>query len=537
MTALTDFNDLHAAEGLDAVATQLQTAIDSLLAGQSSPAPLAVDEAVKQVCAFDLASLLAHFSLVYGKTDIWDGLNKQLMKRMAFQAAVGKELANQWMNHPERRTLAADALPRLKRGRPADGGDGGDRLGRLITQYTLLYGTVTVWDREARRVLNLESLRAAYSVDMVKRWQEHENRQMIDADKLVFDPTQQSSLQTHINMFDGLPLQPREGKYSAILDLLCELVSTERDSAAVLDWVLKWIAYPLQHPGAKMQTAILMFGEKQGTGKSLFWEGVVKAIYGEYGTTAGQHQLDSQFTEWRSRKIFVLFEEVLSRSDRYNHLGTIKHMITGRTQRINPKGLPEREEANHLNSVFLSNEPQPIPLELEDRRFLVVESRNVLSPDSQAAVKAELANGGIEAFYKFLLSYPLGDFDPHSKPLMTRSKEKIIGFGKASWEAFYHDWRDGFLVVPYCSCLTGDLYAMYRKWCDRCGEKAISQTKFSTLLSNRERKTRANVMIGASISVQRIFLIGDPLSYGEKGTSVSAQCDQFRVAAGIKDEF
>lgn len=533
---LTDFNDLHASEGLAAVSAQLQAGLDALLSGEISPVLLSVDEAVKQVCSFDLTTLLAHFSLVYGKTDVWDGLNRQLMKRAGFQAAVGKDLAVQWMNHPDRRTLAADALPRLRRGRPADGGEG-DRLGRLITQYTLLYGTVTVWDREARKVLNLESLRAAFSVDMVKRWQEHEKRQMIDADKLVFDPTQKSSPETHINMFDGLPTQPKEGKCEAILDLLAELVSTERDNANVLDWVLKWIAYPLQHPGAKMQTAILMFGEKQGTGKSLFWEGVVKAIYGEYGTTAGQHQLDSQFTEWRSRKIFVLFEEVLSRSDRYNHLGTIKHMITGRTQRINPKGLPEREEANHLNSVFLSNEPQPIPLELEDRRFLVVESRNVLGIDHQAAVKAELANGGIEAFYKFLLAYPLGDFDPHTKPLMTRSKEKIIGFGKASWEAFYHDWRDGFLSMPYCSCLTGDLYAVYRKWCDRAGEKAISQTKFSTLLSNRETKTRAKVMIGASISTQRVFLIGDPAEYGEKGTSVSAQCEQFRQASGIKEEF
>lgn len=534
-TDLTDFNDLHVAEGVSAVAAQITTAIESLLTSKPSPAPLYVDKAVKQVCAFNLESLLAHFAVVYGKTDVWDGLNRQLMKRGGFVAAVGKELANEWMNHPQRRTLAADSLPRLKRGRPADGGEG-DRLSLLITRFTLLYGTVTVWDREARKVLNLESLRAAYSVDAVKRWQEHAARQMIDAENLVFDPTQQSSPLTHINMFEGLPLKPHGGidKCAAILDLLAELCSAEKESAQAFEWIIKWIAYPLQHPGAKMQTAVLMFGEKQGTGKSLFWEGIVKAIYGEYGTTAGQHQLDSQFTEWRSRKLFVVFEEVLSRSERYNFIGTIKHMITGRTQRINPKGLPEREESNHLNSAFLSNEPQPIPLELEDRRFMVVEARNVTSLALQAAVKKEMAEGGIEAFYRYLLAYPLGDFDPHTKPLHTAARDKIIAFGMPGWEVFYRDWKEGLFSVPYCSCRTSDLYTVYKRWCDKAGEKAISQTKFSTLLSNRETKTKAVIMIGSDKSEQRIFKVDPREKSLTFGMSVSDQCEKFHQIADIK---
>ena len=530
----TDFNDLHIAEGLSVVAAQIATALDALLAAQHSPSPLGVDEAVKQVCAFNLESLLAHFALVYGKTDVWDGLNRQAMKWRGFQAAVGKELAGQWLDHPQRRTLSADALPRLKRGRPADGGEG-DRLSLLITRFTLLYGTVTVWDRDARKVLNLESLRAAFSVDMVKRWQEHASRQMIDADKLVFDPTQQASPLTHINMFDGLPIKAGSGvaKYAGILDLLAQLCDSEKESASALTWILKWLAYPLQHPGAKMQTAVLMFGEKQGTGKSLFWEGIVKAVYGEYGTTAGQHQLDSQFTEWRSRKLFVVFEEVLSRSERYNFIGTIKHMITGRTQRINPKGLPEREEANHLNAVFLSNEPQPIPLELEDRRFMVIEARNVTSPELQELVKREIANGGIEAFYRYLLDYPLGDFDPHTKPLHTEARAKIIAYGIPGWEVFYQEWKAEALAVPYCSCRTLDLFIVYRRWCDKVGEKALSHTKFSTLLANREHKTTERVMVGTSSIQQRIFEVNPIEKSLTYGLSVPAQCAKFNQAADI----
>lgn len=479
-----------------------------------------------------ISTLLAHFALIYGKTDVWDGLNRQLMKKAGFIAAFGRDLAKEWLEHPQRRTLDAAALPRLKRGRAVEGGAGGDRLSEMLPRFTLLYGTVTVWDNVINEVLSLESLRAAYSVDVVKRWQEHQARHIIDSKNLVFDPTQKVSPDTHINMFDGFPVHPQadEKLCQPIIDLLYELCSSEEDGAGAADWILKWLAYPLQHPGAKMQTAILMFGEKQGTGKSLFFEGIVRAIYGEYGTTAGQHQLDSQFTEWRSRKLFILFEEVLSRSDRYNHLGTIKHMITGRDMRINPKNLPERVESNHLNSVFLSNEPQPIPLELEDRRFMVVEARNFITEKFKDEIILAINSGGIAAFYHYLLNYDLGKFDPHTKPIATRAKSKIIDFGMPGWEVFYRDWKGERLYIPYCSCVTEDLYVVYRRWCDKAYEKPLTLTKFSSLLSNREPKFRTSVLRGSKQKQLTIFKIELP----DKTETVSDQCDRFRQAADIK---
>lgn len=498
-----------------------------------SPAPLPTSETPAPETP-NLTTLLAHYALIYGKTDIWDSLNRQLMKKAGFVALVGKDLAKTWLEHASRRTIDLDALPRLKRGKAVEGG-GGDRVAELLQRFTLLYGTVTVWDHELRKVMTLEALRAAYSGDLIKRWQEHPARLLVDAENLVFDPTQQVSPDTHVNMFEGLPVHPRadDALCAPILDLLYELCSAEENCTEVAHWILCWIAYQLQHPGAKMQTAILMFGEKQGTGKSLFWEGIVRPIFGEYGTTAGQHQLDSQFTEWRSRKLFVLFEEVLSRSDRYNHLGTIKHMITGRDMRINPKGLPERVEANHLNCCFLSNEPQPIPLELEDRRFMVVEAKNFIQDAFKNEVVNSLKNGGIAAFYHHLLHYPLGDFDPHSKPIQTVARKKIVAFGLPSWEVFWREWKSGGLSVPFCACLSTDLYWVYRRWCDKTYEKPLTLTKFSCLLSNRETKARYEIDFGMKSSTCTIFITQN---INKNEESLSKQCNRFRNAAGIKDE-
>ncbi|MEA3278873.1 MAG: hypothetical protein U9Q81_26985, partial [Pseudomonadota bacterium] len=71
---------------------------------------------------------------------------------------------------------------------------------------------------------------------------------------------------TTVNLFRGWPVVPREGRCERLLELLYYLCG---ESDNVFDWVLRWTAYPLQHPGAKMRTAILMHGP-EGTGKNTF---------------------------------------------------------------------------------------------------------------------------------------------------------------------------------------------------------------------------------------------------------------------------
>ena len=55
------------------------------------------------------------------------------------------------------------------------------------------------------------------------------------------------------------------------------MCAKESDPEALYQWVLRWLAYPIQHPGAKMQTTIVIHGP-QGTGKNMFFEAIVTAI-------------------------------------------------------------------------------------------------------------------------------------------------------------------------------------------------------------------------------------------------------------------
>lgn len=555
----TDFNDLHVEQSLDAVREQLTQAIEKGLSAaavspapfqedappagsvpdmppapdDASPAPLSVGGAQPDMGLVSIEWALEHCALIQGSTDVWDSLNKIRMKKAAFLLMVGKETVKQWESHAKRKAISPRNLPKLQRGVAIDEGGRGDGIVEMLDRYTLLYGTKTVWDAEKRMVLTYDAMSLARGSDLASRWIEHPLHREIDADKLVFDPTQRLPLETHVNMFQGFPLVPKQddAKCDLVLELLHNLCSSESDAEIVFDWVVRWLAYPLQHPGAKMQTSLLFFGEKQGTGKSLFFEGIMRPIYGIYGMTAGQHQLESQYTAWKSQKLYVVFEEILSRQDKYSHFGLIKHMITGRDHRLNEKHLPERTEANHLNAVMLSNEFQAVPIEPEDRRFLVVEARNVPRLDLLEKIKAGLDDGIVEAFYDFLLKYPLGEFNPHTKPVMTRSKQRVIRYGLPGWDAFYQSWAAGDIAdTPYCSCRTEDLYVIYKRWCESSGEKRLSLTKFSEFVSTRVDKSRQWLTLGAKPKKQyMVFVVTD-----ENGRSLSEQCEYFRKTADIQ---
>lgn len=552
---LTDFNDLHVAESLDRVRLHVLSRVEMLLgvaaenglASNASPAPSFVAEPISPApldgsAKADVVGLvqldwaLEHYALVQGSTDVWDSLNKLRMKRAAFIAMMGKDGAKAWEAHTERRSISPRNLPKLVRGVAVashQGGAGGDDIVMMLDRYTLLYPTKTVWDAEKKTIASYDAVALARGAELTARWLGHPMRLEKDLDKLVFDPTQRVDLNTHINMFEGFPLTPKkdEAKAELVLELLYILCSSEDNAKDVFEWVLRWLAYPLQHPGAKMQTALLFFGHKQGTGKSLFFEGIVKPIYGEHGATGGQHQLESTYTVWRSQKLYVLFEEILSRQDKYSHFGLVKHLITGRDTPISQKFKDDRTEANHLNCVMLSNEFQAVPLEPDDRRFLVVDVRRDLDPGLLAKIKAVLNDGLIEAFYAFLLSYPLGDFDPHTKPLMTDSKRRVIRFGLPAWESFYEAWSGGELDAPFCSCLSEDLYLVYDRWCNRYGERSMSMTKFGELMATRVDKSRQHVALGVGTKKLRtVFKV--PI---EEEESLSKQCQRFRDLADIKE--
>jgi putative DNA primase/helicase len=508
VTQLTDFNDLHVRDGLNAVATQLLDGLEraalenaeyvpgtNLHTDDDNQAPPNIDlppldEQDIPLAPFEdqvpltLETALQRFALAMPDGKVWDAHRQQLLKKAVARDYIGRKLFDEWSAHAERRTVDQYAVRRQAATAQTAGGGG---LSKALARYVYLYPSNDAWDGDKRQRVPLSSLKHAIA-DCFDQWIKSESRMEIDVERLVFDPTQRAGANC-INTFRGLPLKPRrdDAKCAAIVELIVHLCNGDE---AMVRWLLCWLAYPLQHVGAKMATGILMHSQTQGTGKSLLFEEVIKPLYGEYGSTLGQHQLESQYTDWRSQLLFGLFEEIFSRDQKYSHTGTLKHMITGKTQRIEKKFMSGWEESNYMNAVFLSNEMQPFPLEQTDRRLLVIWPRSTMRAGLEQEVVAQVRSGGIEAFYALLLAYPLDDFHPHTKPILNEEKERLIDFGRPAWEVFVSEWRDDAIDVPVMPCLSDQLFAVYRRWCERRREHVVSQTKFAGFLAVQDGISR-----------------------------------------------
>ncbi|AMK31923.1 DNA primase (bacterial type) [Pseudomonas putida] len=437
-----------------------------------------------------LKSAKRRFALIEGTTNVWDMDKGQSMKRSGFEALVGKPLAKQWMESTDKKLVSSEQVKELEQARKMSSKKGGALNLDPLDRYVYIDGTKEAWDREKKRRLPEGSVKMALG-DAYQLWLNSPSRRVVDVDHIVFDPTMTKDPAIYINTFEGLPLEPVRND-AACEDLRWLISFLCNHDAVALEWLVKWLAYPLQHMGAKMDTAVLFHSTMEGSGKSLLFADIMGELYGRYGATVGQTQLEGNFNAWQSGKLWAVFEEVVSRDQRYNQVGKIKHMITGKTVRMESKFINGWEEANHMNSVFLSNEIMPWPISESDRRMLVMWPLETLPPERQKAIARELANGGVAALYGWLLDVELGEFDQRTRPPETEARQRLVELSRTAWQTFFHLWRSGELGYGlWGCCLTSDVYAMFIEWCAHNKEHAMSQTKFSLMLSAKVEKTKA----------------------------------------------
>lgn len=406
----TDFNDLHCLEGLNAVRAQIETILPQRT-GQHAPAARGVHQGGR------------------GK----DESRPDAVSQLSLDATV------------ERYIHIDDAT--------------GDYVFDAWTKQICKFSKV------------IKTLPARVRVDDIKDHPTWQGR-AVYIDQVGFDPTEKDT-SVKCNMWGGWPTMPQKGSCERLLELLQYLCGAEENSQSLYEWVLKWLAYPIQHPGAKMVSALVLHGN-QGTGKNLFFESVMR-IYGMYGSIVDQKAIEDKFNDWASKKLFLIADEVVARQELYHNKNNIKFLITGPVIRINPKNLAAHDEANHINIVFLSNEVQPLHLETGDRRFTVIWTPPKLDESFYDEVVEELRNGGIEALHHHLLNIDLTGFNEHTKPLMTKAKADLIELGLESPEKFINEWRNGDLELPFGPCLSQDIYKAYTSWCQRTGEHYVKK--------------------------------------------------------------
>jgi len=342
----------------------------------------------------------------------------------------------------------------------------------MLERFALVYGqSGTVFDHQEHVLLALSDMRdACLSRQMHRAWMEHPERQLVRVKEVGFDPAGEDP-QITCNLWAGWPTQPKKGECKKLLELLEYMCSDDPNAGELYQWVLRWIAYPIKNPGAKMKTSLVVHGP-QGTGKNMFFEALMQ-IYGPYGRVIDQSAIEDKFNDWASRKLFLIADEVVARSDVYHVKNRLKAFITGDWIRINPKNIAAYDERNHVNVAFLSNESMPVVLEEDDRRYAVIWTPVKLGQDFYAEVREEIKAGGIQALHDYLLNLDLGPFNDATLPPRSAAKIDLINQSLDSTSRFFYELSNqqisGVEPIP---ALSQDVYWLYRHWCGQNGLRA-----------------------------------------------------------------
>ncbi len=243
------------------------------------------------------------------------------------------------------------------------------------------------------------------------------------ATRLTYLPGQPARVDTDYNIWPGWGCEPKKGDVKPFMALLDHLFSGAEPEAK--EWFLRWCAWPIKHPGAKMFSAAVFHGITQGTGKSLVGY-TLKEIYGKNFTEISQADLHGGFNEWADGKQLVMGDDVTGSNKREDN-DVLKKLITQKELRVNIKYIPSYTIPDCLNYFFTSNHPDAFFLEDTDRRFFIHE---ILVDPLVAKFYKEymkwLKAGGGAAVFHYFLNMDFGKFDPNEPAFRTAARARLI---------------------------------------------------------------------------------------------------------------
>lgn len=265
-------------------------------------------------------------------------------------------------------------------------------------------------------------------------WLADERRTVVE--RIVYEPGRPKIVDGNLNLWRGMGCDPLEGEVKPWLDLLDNNIEDKE----LKKWLIQWLAYPLQNPGKKMASYVLVFGPS-GTGKNVFFRPFSR-IYGSNYVMISNAELKSDFTSLYTAKQFVHADELVkARTDGELVQQRIKMITTGEELTVNMKGQPEYKIKNVINLVLTSNYSDCIRLDADDRRAAVMEwkprAADHRNDETYWTQLVEWIDGeGSAAIFHYLMGVDLSDFSPQGWAPGSEAKEEVKEAGVTSLEAW-----------------------------------------------------------------------------------------------------
>jgi putative DNA primase/helicase len=251
-----------------------------------------------------------------------------------------------------------------------------------------------------------------------------------------------------VNLYEGLGVEPRRGNVAPMLAIIDAIIGKR---PAIRKWFLQWLAYPLQHPGAKLSSCVYVFSPAQGVGKSAIGE-VMCDIYGKHGTSINEGDFFGSWNDWLERSCFALCDELSFEGDKKAR-SIFKRQITAESVILSGKWRKRRPIRSLCNFYLTGNSPGGLPLEEgENRRVLVI--------GAQRAIGSAYLTGAFDRWrhkeqgpshwlYYLLHQVDLGGFHPYMSAPTTEEESLAVqssGSGLELWLS------EALQRAPFTSC-------------------------------------------------------------------------------------
>ncbi|KAG5177234.1 hypothetical protein JKP88DRAFT_248920 [Tribonema minus] len=222
-----------------------------------------------------------------------------------------------------------------------------------------------------------------------------------------------------------------QDKVDEVNELLDLLVNHDK---VLREYILRWIAAPLQRRGYRTGVMVIMTSLQHGVGKGLFFDQLLGSrIYGTVDSSKPfRHAAAAQikdinhvvgnFNEGILMKFFLQLDEcgIWDKAVKQNEM--LKGLITEETVTCNQKHLSLISFKNFMNMLLNTNKEDPIIISPGDRRFVIVSTMLKMAQEwyKEKAAKI-LSDEYVKHWYAHLMQLDMGDFYD-SKPPITNDK-------------------------------------------------------------------------------------------------------------------
>lgn len=280
--------------------------------------------------------------------------------------------------------------------------------------------------------------------DIATKWVKWEGRRTVKA--IVYKPGEEQFCGENgnlLNTWRPSKLIPIKGDVSYFLKYIDHLFALD---STYKEWFIRWLAYPFQHPGTKLHTAVVCWSLMTGTGKSTIGY-ILEVLYGEHNfKEIEESDLTEKYNHWAVFRELIMGDEI--RGDNARAMSNkMKTMITRKKMTVNLKYRAQFDYDDCLNFYFTSNHSDAFFVTPQDRRLFVhhANEEKVMKLFPNKVFNEWLKNGGYNAILHYLkyevdLSTPVAGgmpdsttpapFDPRMDAPRSSARQEMIEAGR-----------------------------------------------------------------------------------------------------------